>query len=120
MRKLSEIRGEDALDVLADVIEPASEIIADTELRDLIRAKKNLQAVRVGLKNHKSAILKILAVMDGEDVETYAPGFATLPLKLLELLNDPDMQQVFGLQGQTEDGKTSGSATESIEETEKA
>lgn len=114
MRKLSEIRGEDALDVLADIIEPAAEIMTDTELRDLIRSKKNIKAIKFALKNHKRAVIEILAIMDGENVETYAPGFAVLPIKLLELLNDPDMQTVFGLQGQTEDGTTSGSVTENI------
>lgn len=120
MRKLSEIRGEDALDVLADVIEPATEIMTDSAVRTLVRAGKSTQAIKVVLKKHKQAIIKILAIMDGEDVETYSPGFAVLPVKLLELLNDPDMQQVFGLQGQMGDGTTSGSVTENIEEAEKA
>lgn len=118
MRKLSEIRGEDALDVLANIIEPAAEIMTDTELRDLIRAKNNLKAIKFALQNHKRAVIEILAIMDGEDVETYDPGFATLPVKLLELLNDPDMQQVFGLQGQNEDGTISGSATENTKAAE--
>lgn len=35
--KLSEIRGEKALDVISDLIEPVSEIFADQEFASLIR-----------------------------------------------------------------------------------
>lgn len=118
MRKLADIRGEDALDVLADILEPAAEIMTDDEFKRLMRANKKLKAIKVALKQHKFAVLTILAVMDGEDVSTYSPGLAVLPIKLLELLNDPDMIQVFYSQSPNEDGKTSGSATVTIEATE--
>lgn len=118
MRKLSEIRGEDALDVLADILEPAAEIMTDKEIAKFVRDKKPLKAVKLALKNHKKSVITILAVMEDEDPETYMPGLATLPVKLLELVNDPDMIQVFYSQGEMEGGTPSGSAMESTEETE--
>ena len=117
MRKLSEIKGEDALDVLADILEPAAEIMTDKELVGLVRANKRIKAVSFALKNHKKAVITILAVIDGENPETYSPGLAILPIKLLELFNDPDMIQVFYSQSPNEDGITSGSAMVSTGET---
>ncbi len=118
MRKLSEIKGEEALDVLADILEPAAEIMTDKEFALLVKNKMLIKAVSLALKKHKQAVIKILAIMEDEDPDTYVPGFATLPVKLLELFNDPEMLQVFGLQGEKEDGTSSGSATANTGATE--
>lgn len=118
MRKLSDIRGEEALDVLADLLEPATEIMADTELVALVRSGKKIQAVSHAIRNHKRSIIEILAIMDGESPDTYEPSLTVLPLKIIELLNDPDLIQVFSSQGQMMDGKSFGSATETIKEAE--
>ena len=60
--------------------------------------------------------MKIMATMDGVPVEEYKCNVFTLPVKILELLNDPDIVQLFTYQGQTGDAKSSGSASENIEE----
>ncbi len=118
MRKLSEIKGEAALDVLADILEPASEIMTDKEVVSLARSGKRIKAVSMTIKRHKRAVTEILAIMDGENPETYEPRLATLPIKLLELFNDPDIIQVFSLQSPNVDGITSGSAMENTKATE--
>ena len=100
MKKISELRGEEALDVLADILEPAAEIMTDKEFVELFRADKRMKAVSKAIKNHKRAVIEILAVMDGEDPETYEPPFVSIPVKLIEILNDPDVQAVFSAQGQ--------------------
>lgn len=117
MRKLSEIKGEEALDVLADILEPAAEIMTDKEFVKSVREKQVMKAVKAALKNHKRSVIVILAILEGENPDTYAPGLVALPLKLIELLNDPDMIQVFYSQGETVDGTSSGSATENTGET---
>lgn len=60
--------------------------------------------------------MQIMATMDGVPVEEYKCNVFTLPVKILELLNDPDIVQLFTYQGQTGDANSSGSASENTEE----
>ena len=113
--KLSEYKGEAALDLLADLIEPAGEIMSDKEIGEVFK-KNRLKAIGLAIKNHKKAVLKIMATMDGVPVEEYKCNVFTLPFKLLELLNEPDLIQLFTYQGQTGDAISSGSASENTEE----
>ena len=119
MKKISELKGEEGLDVLADILEPASEIMTDKEFIALWRQDKYMKAISKAIKNHKKAVLEVLAVMDGEDPATYQPPFVSIPIKLIEILNDPDVNTVFSAQGQMQDESASGSATVNTEETEK-
>ena len=113
--KLSEYQGEAALDLLADLIEPAGEIMSDKEIGDLFK-KNRFKAIGLAIKNHKKAVMQIMAVLDGVPVDEYKCNVFTLPAKILELLDDPDIVQLFTYQGQTGDAKSSGSASENIEE----
>lgn len=113
--KLSEYQGEAALDVLADLIEPAGEIMTDKEIGEVFK-KNRFRAIGLAIKNHKNAVMKIMATMDGVPVEEYKCNVFTLPVKILELLNDPDIVQLFTYQGQTGDANSSGSVSENTEE----
>ena len=114
MRKLSEIKGEDALDILADLIEPVAEFSEDKIFVSYVRAGKNTKAVRQAIKGHKKAVLKVMAILEGEDPKTYNPPLVRLPIMLLQLFNDPELVSLF----QSEQTVTSsGSATENTEET---
>lgn len=112
--KLSDIKGEKALEVLADLIEPAAEIMTDKEAVKLFRSGQTIKGVSYALKAHKKACLTILALTDGADPETYQPNVLSLPMKLLEIFNDSEMMGLFTSQSQ-EEKTSSGSATESIE-----
>lgn len=110
--KLSEFEGEQAIDVLADLLEPASEIMTDKAVVAAFRSGDRIHAVSLALKRHKKAVITILAVTEGENPETYKPKVLSLPAKLIEIGNDPDIIGLFQLQDQ--EGKTSsGPATES-------
>ena len=113
--KLSEYQGEAALDILADLIEPASEIMSDKEIGEVFKQNR-FKAIGLAIKNHKKAVMQILATMDGIPVDEYKCNVFTLPVKILELLNDPEMIQLFQYQGQTGDANSSGSASENTEE----
>ena len=113
--KLSEYQGEAALDLLADLIEPAGEIMSDKEIGEVFN-KNRFKAIGLAIKNHKKAVMQILATMDGVPVEEYKCNVFSLPVKILEILNDPDMIQLFQYQGQTGDANSSGSASENIED----
>lgn len=111
--KLSEYQGEAALDLLADMIEPAGEIMSDKEIGEVFKENR-FKAIGLAIKNHKKAVMQILAVLDGVPVEEYKCNVFSLPVKILELLNDPELVQLFTYQGQTGDANSSGSASENI------
>ena len=118
--KLSEYRGDDALEVLAELLEPAVEILADADIaaawRDKnpnkTRGQKQLKAVSIAIKKHKEAVIAILAALDHETPDEYREkiNVVTLPKKLLEVLNDKDLRNFFTSQEQTK-GEPSGSAS---------
>lgn len=113
--KLSDIRGEKALDVLADLLEPAAEIVQDKAVVAAFDGGDNvLAAVKAAIKNHKKAVITILAITEGENPATYQPNVLSLPMKLIEILNDEELMGLFTSQGQTE-STSSGSVSENIE-----
>ena len=116
--KISEIRGEYAIDVLADLLDPITEIASDPVVREFILKNDRMGTIKVVLKNHKKQVLSILAMLDGEDVETYKPSLAEIPMKILEFFNDPVFAPFFASQGQKQAGTRSGSATENTVEAE--
>ena len=113
--KLSEYQGEAALDILADLIEPAGEIMSDKEIGDVFK-KNRFKAIGLAIKNHKKAVMQIMATMDGVPVDEYKCNVFTLPVKILELLNDSELIRLFTYQGRTGDANSSGSASENTEE----
>lgn len=116
--KLSDYKGEAALDLLADMIEPAAEIFADKNVAEGLQNGNMMAAIKCAIKNHKKSVIQLLAAIEGEDAESFAEKVTvfTLPSKLLEILNDPEMLRLFGLQGRTGDATSSGSVLENTKE----
>ena len=102
---------EDALEAFADILEPAAEIIADDEVKGFIRDGEKLKAVKAAIKKHKSALIEILARLDGCEPDEYEVSIFTLPAKTIAMLNSPEIQQLFTGQGQNGGVESSGSAT---------
>lgn len=96
--KLSEIKGDAALDALVELIDPAIEIMTDKAVVEAFKSGQKVKAIKGAIKNHKKAVTTILAILDGADPETYKVSVVTLPMKLLEVLNDPDLINLFQLQ----------------------
>ena len=113
--KLSEFKADAALDLIADIIEPATEILADPAIKEAFSRSK-IAAIKVAIKSHKNALREIVARLDGKNPEEYHFTALSLPVKLLSLLNDPDLQQLFTSSGQTEGENACSSASESTEE----
>ena len=85
--------------MLADLIDPVAEILDDKEISAALQSgKAPAKAIKLALKNHKRAVLDMMAAIDGEDPETYQPSLFVLPKRLLDLLNDPEVQQLFASQ----------------------
>ena len=104
--RLSDYKGEEALDVLADIIEPLANIITDEEIQEM--AKKDntpvLAMVKPAIKNHKRDLIEILARLENKTVEEYEKtmNLLTLPKQVMELLNDSEVQSLFQSQGKSE------------------
>ena len=113
--KLSEFRDDAALDLIADIIEPATEILADPAIKDAFGRSK-MAAIKVAIKNHKSAIKEIIARLDGKTPEECHFTAISLPIKLLSMFNDPDLKQLFTSSGQTADETACSSASERTKE----
>jgi hypothetical protein len=122
--RLSDYKGEEAIEVLADIIEPLTAILGDEDMKKLVADNKGKKVAPVAyikpiLKNHPKEVIAVLAGIEKEPVEEYEKkvNVLTLPMKLLELMNDPQMQSLFTSQGQTDMNSQphSGSATENTE-----
>lgn len=101
MKRLSEYKDEEALDLMADLLEPFVTILGDEEFANEYRSGKTLAAVRVAIKKHKGEVMDILARMDNTPREQYHCDILTLPMRLLDILNDENLKEVFTSQVQT-------------------
>ena len=98
--RLSDVENEQALDTLAEIIEPVATILADESVKEIFRNEPKLKLVAYIIKNHKREVIEILARLDGADPAEYRFNLVTLPKKVLELLNDPGLADLFTLQAQ--------------------
>ena len=114
--KLSDYKDDEALDLLVELIDPAAEIFSDVQISNILRNNQPvIKAVKIAIKNHKQAVIQILATLDGVDVKDYHCNVLTLPIALLNILNDKELMDFFGSQGQTQGAMSSGSVTASTE-----
>jgi hypothetical protein len=116
MRKLADIKGEEALDVLACIVDEVSTICVDKKFVSLAKGKNKIKIIQYLLSNYKHEILNVMAAIEGVDPKDFSPSIVEIPKMLLDMMNDPDLVMLF----QSQDTVTSsGSATENIEEAEK-
>lgn len=103
--RLSDVKGERAIEVVADLIEPIYRIAQDEAAMDVFRPKecpegedpKSFMAARLAkgvptlLRAHKDDLVAILAAIEGEDADEYAESLdlAKLVASLVELVTDP-------------------------------
>lgn len=115
MKRLSEYKDEEALDLLADILSPTVEIMQDESVQKFFnKGDENMtvaDVVTLVIKTHKKAVMQIMAALEGVPSEEYHCNIFTLPAQLMQVVNDPDLRAFFALQGQTDSASTSGSAT---------
>ena len=129
--KLSDIKGEATLSVIADLVIPVANIASDKEASELFgrkplpagvtvsefmieRAKKSIPAL---LKNHKSDVIDILSTLSLEGKEEYLASL-TIPkliVDVLDILTDDVFGQFFYSAQTNEHEEASGSAPENTE-----
>lgn len=119
--RLSDYKGEEALDVLADIIEPMAKILSDEQIQKLSKQKDvpAIAYIKPMIKNHKKEIIEVLARLENMPVEEYEKTITlfTLPKQVLELVNDPEVQSLFPSQEQSQ-AKSSASSVPVTEITE--
>lgn len=94
--KLSEIKGKEAIRTLAELMEPVSRIAADKEVQDAVQSKQPVPIIaKKLLLNHPDEVIEVLALLDGADPKTYEPSLLSLPMKLMEVINDEEIQALF-------------------------
>lgn len=122
MRKLQDVKGEEALDVLADVLEYAVKLVQNDTIREILNKKgfRDVEAIKVLIKEGKHEIIQIMAAIDGKPYNEFLNSLdlLTLPVMLYETFNDEALQAVFTSQVQTMGVNSSGLATENTEESE--
>ena len=128
MRKLTEITGEDTIDLLADLIEPMTNIATDPEVaRGVITAGQGEkgEARRVAIidyiktqipaliKTHKSDVMAILAAVAGVSVEEYAKktNAMTLLADISAITSDKDLLAFFASAPETTPAEESSTST---------
>ena len=96
MRKLSEIKGEEAIDVLAEILLPITEIINDKEVRAGFETNV-AKCVSIAMKKYKKEIIEIFAIINGKSVEETLDeiDILSLPAYIVEILNEPAIQSLF-------------------------
>ena len=117
MKKLSEYKDEEALEVLADILEPTINIFGNEEIAKYFRGGVKLKAVQIALKKQKKDVLALMAALERVPVEEYHCNLLTLPRILLEIFNDPELESFFMQQSEEKNSETSsGSVMENTED----
>jgi len=104
--KLSEIKGERAVEVIADLIEPIANIASDKECSDLfsvkpvkdedkkVTARKHLvKKVPLLLKTHKRDVIQIIATLDGKTIDEM--NLFSITAALIGMIQDEALIELF-------------------------
>lgn len=121
MRKLSEFKDDEALELLADLLEPCTNLVSDGEFTAGYKnPKTRVKTLSNVLKNHKNDIVTILARMNETPVEEYHYNVGSLMSDFFTLMTDQDFMAFFGLSAPQakKRKKPSGSATANTAEKE--
>lgn len=104
MGKILDARGDEALDVLAELLGPIGNIAADPEITGMMKTGGGgtmLDLARLMLKNHKGDVVRIMAIDDGksEAEERQFLTALTIPGRLIKILSVPEVRDLlFGSQ----------------------
>lgn len=129
--KLSDIKGDRVLDVIADIIDPIANMAQDKDVAAMFKreavpegmdardffAKRMCKGLPVLFKGHKADIIAIMAAIEGVTPEQYAASldFPKLFTDVMELVTDNALLDFLSLSETGKDADAPGSASASSE-----
>ena len=119
MRLLSEIKGEEAIDVTAEIVGILSDMFGNKEVQKMRKEKKTLSDIfSYVLKHNRKDVVKMLSLLDGSTQKEYLnkTNMATLLHDIDVMIGDPTVKELFMLQSQSADSVASGSVTEDTQD----
>ena len=120
MRRLQDVKGEESLDVLADILDYVVTLVQNETVKKAIEddGLRNIKTIKTLIKEGKHEIVSIMAVIDGKSYDEFVKtlDLLTLPVMLYQTFNDEALQAVFTSQAQQMGVTSSGLATETTEE----
>lgn len=119
MRKLSQVKGEEALDLIADIIVPLSDIFSDPILEKMRNDGTTVgRLAKAMIKGHKDSVFEILAILEGVKPEEYNPTLPEIIKGVTSFMSDPLFNPLFQSQGRNQESASSGSVMVNTEATE--
>lgn len=129
--KLSDIKGDRVLDVIADIIDPIANMVQDKDIAAMFKreavpdgmeardffAKRMRKGLPVLLKSHKADIIAIMAAIEGVTPEQYAESldFPKLFTDVMELVTDEALLNFLSSSETGKDAGAPGSASANFE-----
>lgn len=120
MKRLSDYKGEEAIDLWVDLLDLMTEILKDEKVADLIKSgKPKIELAKELLKLHKDAVVKVLLRIDSTPVDGLNI-ITRLVVLISEIGEDETVRSFFGYSEQANKADESSiSAMENTEESEK-
>lgn len=116
MKKLSDYKDEEALDLWCDLLDPMTAILGDERIQEGMGNKPPFLIAKDILATHKKEALQIIKRVDPEPLDGMNIIIRTVNV-VLEFMNHPDLKDFFASAGQGKTEKeSSGDAMESTEE----
>lgn len=101
MKKLSEYKNEQAIEIMAKLISPLARVFTNAKVKAVYNAgASKIEFIQTLLTECPHEIIETLAILEDTPVDKYEVSFVALPGKLLEILNDEELSDFFESQGQ--------------------
>ena len=125
MKKLSEFKDDEAMDVLAEIIDPMVNMMKNKEFVLAMRGNRQekikpnrVEAIKIAITDNRSDVVKIMAVLNETPVKEFHYNLLTLPQMMVEMFNDKELMDFFGYQSEKDSQTPFGSVTENTEESQ--
>lgn len=110
--RLSEFKDEKGIEVVAKLLIPIGKIATNTKNAESRNGSK-LDFAAALLQNNPGEVKDMLAILADKDPAEYHCTAATVLMDVFNMVSDPELMMLFGLQRQTT--ASSGSASENTE-----
>jgi hypothetical protein len=116
--KISEIRGEQAVEVLGDLIEPFIRILKSKEVQEAAKKNITIELAQAMVKADPKAVLEILAICNQVPLDEYHPNPFEIIRDLAGVLMDEALMSLFFSQEPKAVLTASGSVMDDTQEKE--